>query len=68
MPHTSYPFAHRPNRNGTTDSICKTCFATVGTAEQSEHLRTIEDAHVCDTWRLDVIKVVAGKKPKAPNN
>lgn len=55
MPHTSHPFAHRTNPDGTIDSICKTCFATVGTSEQEEYLKAIEDVHACDEWRLRVI-------------
>ncbi len=59
--HTSHPFAHRANPDGTTDSICKTCFATVGTYENPDYLKAIEDAHVCDEWRLKVIQVATSK-------
>jgi hypothetical protein len=54
--HTSHPFAHRVNEDGSIDSICKTCFLTVGTAEEAEALIKLEAAHVCDPWRLEVIK------------
>jgi hypothetical protein len=62
MPNTSYPFAHRTNRDGTFDSICKTCFATVGTATDALNLKIIEDGHTCDPWKLEVIKIVTGKR------
>ena len=62
--HTSHPFAHRINRNSTVDSICKTCFATVGTEENVEDLKVIEESHVCDPWKLQVIKAVnSGTSP-----
>jgi hypothetical protein len=57
MPYTNDPFAHRTNRNGLRDSICKKCFLTVGTAVTEEHLKELERAHICDPWRLEVIGV-----------
>ncbi len=57
--NTSHPFARRTNPNGTIDSICKTCFATVGTREDADDpdvLRKIEESHVCDSWRLEAVK------------
>jgi len=58
MPYTSHPFAHRTNPDGTIDSICKTCLVTAGTAEEPEALKAIEDAHVCEPWRLEVIEAL----------
>ena len=54
---TSHPFAHRSNPNGTVESICKTCFMTVGTAEEAAHLKELERTHKCEEWRLEVIRV-----------
>jgi hypothetical protein len=62
MPNTSNPFAHRTNADGTTDSICKTCFVTVGTAEESAALLELERVHICDPWKLEVIKIVLAKE------
>lgn len=61
MPYTNDPFAHRTNRDGTRDSICKKCFATVGTSESEEHLAELERDHVCDPWKLEVIGIVAAR-------
>ena len=48
FPSRPIPFAHRTNRDGTIDSICKTCFLTVGTAEEVDAFRGLESAHKCD--------------------
>ena len=56
--HTNHPYAHRTNKDGTIDSICKKCFATVGTSEKTEQLEEIESKHDCESWRLEVITVV----------
>ena len=62
MPHTSNPYAHRINPDRTTDSICKECFATIGTAEAAEYLKALELAHACEPWRLHVVEIVSSKK------
>jgi hypothetical protein len=41
-------FAHRVNRNGTHDSICRGCYATVASTTEEEELAEHESAHVCD--------------------
>jgi hypothetical protein len=64
MPNTSAPFAHRTNRDGTIDSICKTCFVTVGTALEAPPLRDIEDRHTCDPWKLEVVRIVTAKNSR----
>ena len=58
MPYTDSPFAHRTNKDGTVDSICKKCFRTVGTAEEAAPLKVLEDAHVCDPWTLEVVRIL----------
>ena len=63
MPYTSHPFAHRTNADSTVDSICKTCFMTVGTAQKSEALNALEAAHVCDPWRLEVLSILIPERP-----
>jgi hypothetical protein len=64
MPYTSHPFAHRTNRDSTIDSICKTCFVTVGTALEAKALNALEDDHVCDPWRLEVLRILVSKHPQ----
>ena len=51
-------FVHRSNRNGTTDSICRDCFATVATATWEAELERKESMHVCDTWTVERFKTV----------
>lgn len=49
-------FAHRSNRNGTTDSICRRCFATVATATWEAELDVAERGHACEPWTLQGVK------------
>ena len=45
-------FPHRLNADdGTYDSICTACFATVGTDRDETKLRTYELAHACDPFQ-----------------
>lgn len=46
-------FAHRHNKNGTIDSICKKCFSTVATSNWEFALEPQELAHVCDQLTLE---------------
>jgi hypothetical protein len=41
------PFHYRPNRDGTIDSICGTCFLTVASANSFEWLHEKESARPC---------------------
>jgi hypothetical protein len=41
-------FPHRKNWDGTYDSICSACTATVATSQSEAKLRAYERAHVCD--------------------
>jgi hypothetical protein len=49
--HTLPPaFPHRPNKDGTFDSICSHCFATVALGLNTEaQLGEFEERHVCHT-------------------
>jgi hypothetical protein len=49
-------FAHRSNRNGTTDTICRECLATVATATWEAELERAEHAHACDPGMLRQFK------------
>ena len=42
----SYP--HRKNRDGSFDSICLRCFATIARAKEVAELKNREKQHVCD--------------------
>lgn len=46
-------FPHRSNSDGTIDSICPRCFATVGTSTWEADLERMEAAHVCNPIRLN---------------
>jgi hypothetical protein len=41
-------FPHRRNRDGSYDSICLTCFATVGSGTQEELVKRDKE-HVCES-------------------
>lgn len=41
-------FVHRVNRDGSTDSICKDCFATICTSLWETDLAQAERDHVCN--------------------
>ncbi len=44
-------YPHRHNANGSYDSICTECFATVATTETEDQLFLPELDHVCDPVR-----------------
>ena len=41
-------FVRRENRDGTIDSICRTCFITVHTSLWESELDQAEKSHTCD--------------------
>jgi hypothetical protein len=43
-------FAHRPNKDGSFDSICLTCFATVASKRNEVELARQERVHVCNPF------------------
>ena len=43
-------YAHRHNRDGSIDSICKTCFATVARVQDEVTLTQHERTHCCRSW------------------
>jgi hypothetical protein len=51
---TAGKFAHRPNGNGTFDSICRVCFQTVVHSEKEESLASSEAVHECSTTALEL--------------
>lgn len=58
-------FAHRSNRNGTTDSICRQCLSTVATATWEAELERAERVHACEPWMAQHLKSSArnGTRP-----
>jgi hypothetical protein len=42
-------YPHRPNKDGSFDSICLTCFATVVYAKSEVELVEYDKNHVCDS-------------------
>ena len=44
--------AHRQNEDGTHDSICMDCFATIATVGSETDLYRYESIHVCDPVNL----------------
>ena len=42
-------YPHRRNKDGSYDSICLTCFATVGGRKPDGQLAESNKAHVCDS-------------------
>lgn len=59
-------FAHRFNRNGTTDTICRQCLATVATATWEAELERAERMHACDPWTLQRFNK-SGRQEKRPS-
>jgi hypothetical protein len=41
-------FPHRLNRDGTVDSICRSCFATIARERDKAELARCEAIHVCE--------------------
>jgi hypothetical protein len=50
LPKPSFP--HRHNANGTHDSICTVCLATVATVRNEWELAGLESVHVCEPINL----------------
>jgi hypothetical protein len=47
-------FAHRPNPDGTFDSICRVCFRTIVHSEKQDSLASSESLHECATTALEM--------------
>jgi len=52
------PFPHRINCDGTIDSICDQCFATVGTSSSELELASLEAVHACEPARIAYYKEI----------
>jgi len=57
MTHThTVQFVHRLNEDGTIDSICRDCFATVTSSASETALEREERRHICEPWLLERYK------------
>lgn len=45
-------FPHRQNKDGSFDSVCTVCYATVASVEEERQLAVHEAAHKCDPLML----------------
>lgn len=61
-------FPHRQNDDGTVDSICPHCFATVATSRRDVDLERAETAHVCEPERLKYYEMNARKEPRSQSS
>ena len=55
-------FLRHVNANGTVDSVCRNCFATVATATKEAELEEPERTHVCDPHLIEHWKEVAKRQ------
>ena len=49
-------FSHRHNANGTHDSICRRCYATIATEHDQDDLLAQEAGHVCEEKNLQRLR------------
>jgi hypothetical protein len=49
----SSKFDHRSNSDGTVDSICYRCIATVATVDDERKLLRCEQQHICDPIQVE---------------
>lgn len=61
-------FRHRPNRNGSHDSICLTCFKTVLTKEIEEELVAGEETHLCELTLMRTARLAMIAEKNATGN
>jgi hypothetical protein len=61
-------FVHRPNPDGTTDSVCRKCFVTVASAVWEADLDPVEQLHVCDAFRLKCLEEMARNRRSRRND
>jgi len=59
----SSKFAHRSNLDGTMDSICRRCTATVATVYDKGELLRYEQKHICDPVLVE--RYIGAKPPSS---
>ena len=57
MSSSKSTYTHRFNSDGTIDSICHTCFRTIGKVSHEADLEPIERGHQCDP--LDLTRIAS---------
>jgi hypothetical protein len=62
------PFPHRLNDDGTIDSICDSCFATVATATVEADLESLEATHLCEPSRVAYYHQTDSTAKRPPQN
>jgi hypothetical protein len=62
------PFPHRFNCDGTIDSICDCCFATVATSSVEADLESSEVAHICEPARVAYYHQIDSTAKRPPQN
>jgi len=62
------PFPHRVNGDGTVDSICDVCFATVGTSRSEEDLASFEASHLCEADRVAYYQTLESTARRPPTS
>jgi hypothetical protein len=60
-------FAHRANRDGTIDSICRCCFVTIGTSTWESDLERMESTHLCNPARVSYYEKTQAAIRKGPS-
>jgi hypothetical protein len=58
-------FPHRHNSDGSVDSICGVCFATLASEKEEANLEEAEAAHVCGGFKLGRLLHPAEQSEKA---
>jgi hypothetical protein len=62
---TSVFYPHRANKDGTFDSICLRCFATVARTREEAELVAYDASHVCDYSMLSTKMVIRERASKS---
>lgn len=63
LPTAKPDFPHRLNKDGTHDSICRVCLATVASVGNEDDLAHYEAMHVCNPMRLYQLRDLNSQRP-----
>jgi hypothetical protein len=61
-------YQHRTNPDGTIDSICPYCYATIGNAHWETDLELMEADHICDPARVALYEDGGSRAAKRPQH
>ena len=62
LPTAKPDFPHRHNQDGSHDSICRVCLATVASVENEGDLAHHEATHVCNPMRLYQLRDLSSQR------